>query len=197
MEVKSAKRITVIDCGSVKTNDIAAILAGCGCTVDIVALDDVNRHPLSAGDAVVISGGPLLFTEPGTAGTLAGKFDFIADLETACLGICLGHQAIGLQRGARVYRGAERRAEEHIRIETGHPLFEGFPKMATLCEDHCEGVELPNGFERLAWSDAYPVEAMADDGQRLYGVQFHPEVSGELGVRLLRNFTTRLCCYRV
>lgn len=191
--MKASKRITVVDCGSLKTKDIAAILAECACRVDIIALADANRHPFGDRDAVVISGGPLLLTQPDMAEALAGTFDFIPQLETPCLGICLGHQAIGLQYGSRIFLGEERRAEEQIRIETGHPLFAGFPKLATLREDHCEGIELADGFERLAWSDAYAVEAMADDGRRLYGVQFHPEVSGALGERLLENFVTRLC----
>jgi GMP synthase (glutamine-hydrolysing) len=191
--VRSAKGITVVDCGSSKTPEIVAILARQVSAVCTVALRDANGHRFDESDAVVISGGPLLFTEARAAGTLRASFDFIAGLERPCLGICLGHQAIGIQRGARVYLGEERRAEERIRVETAHPLFAGFPQTVTLREDHCEGIDLPDGFECLASSDAYAVEAMADDERRLYGVQFHPEVSGALGSRLLENFAAGLC----
>jgi len=191
--VKSAKHIAVVDCGSAKTPDIEAIIAACGARVDLIALEDANGHGFRGSDAVVVSGGASLFTEPSGAEALKARFDFITRLEIPCLGICLGHQAIGIHCGARVYLGEARRAEEQIRIETQHALFEGFPDTVTLREDHCEGIDLPSGFKCLASSASYPVEAMADDGRRLYGVQFHPEVSGELGARLLDNFVRRLC----
>ena len=140
----------------------------------------------------MISGGPLLFTKSADARTLAGRFEFIGSLRVPCLGICLGHQAIGIQRGANVYLGEERRAEENLSVDTKHPLFQGFSETVTLREDHCEGIGLPAGFRCLASSQFYPVEAMADDEARLYGVQFHPEVSGPPGVRLLENFVNLL-----
>ena len=189
----SLERIVLVDCGSDKTEDIAAILAGCVRSVEAVPLRHANRHGVNTADAVVISGGPLLFTDREVAPGLNAMFAFLTELKAPCLGICLGHQAIGTHYGARVYLGEARRSEERIRIECDHPLFKGFPDTVTLREDHCEGIDLPAGFRLLASSEAYPVEAMADDGRGLYGVQFHPEVSGELGRRLLKNFVGRLC----
>jgi GMP synthase-like glutamine amidotransferase len=176
-------RVALVDCGSKKVVAIEAMLRSAGVRVDTVRLEDVAAS-LDA-DAVVISGGPRLFTgEP----SLIDAFAFIDALAVPTLGICLGHQAIALRRGGKVFLGVERRAPETIVRIGEHPLLEGLSREPEFVEDHCEGVTLPSGFVALASSVHYDVEAMADDDARLYGVQFHPEVSGVAGQRLLGNF---------
>jgi len=148
-----------------------------------IALEDA-RQALEA-DAVVISGGPHLFTaEP----SLIDAFAFIDDLRVPTLGICLGHQAIALRAGAQVFLGPERREAETIHIVQRHPLVDALPKDVTFVADHCEGVTLPDGFVRVASSSHYENEIIACDERRLYGVQFHPEVSGDTGLTLLTSF---------
>jgi len=53
---------------------------------------------------------------------------------------------------------------------------------------------LPDGFRALAKSESIPFAACGDAERRLYGVQFHPEVvHTEHGMRILENFTRRIC----
>lgn len=50
-------------------------------------------------------------------------------------------------------------------------------------------VQLPEGFMSIASTDACPITAMAHDDRRIYGVQFHPEVTHSLhGIQILKNF---------
>jgi GMP synthase-like glutamine amidotransferase len=176
-------RVTVVDCGSKKVAAIGSMLEEAGARVDVVALDDVAES--ASADALVISGGPRLFTsEPG----LIDAFAFVDSARVPVLGICLGHQAIALRHGARVFLGPERRQSETIVRAVAHPLMAGLPTQSEFVEDHCEGITLPTGFVALASSSHYDVEVMASDVRRLYGVQFHPEVSGPAGQRLLSNF---------
>ena len=63
-----------------------------------------------------------------------------------------------------------------------------FPPRFSVKADHCEGVSLPSGFQLLASSAFYEVEAMASTTHPNFGVQFHPEVSGEVGEIIIRNF---------
>ena len=52
----------------------------------------------------------------------------------------------------------------------------------------------PEGFMAIAHTADCPVAAMADDAHRLYGVQFHPEVTHtEDGARVLENFLFGIC----
>lgn len=177
--------VTLVDCGSSKVPDLRAMIEAAGSRVFTVSLAHARTAP--AADAVVISGGPRLFTaEPALVEELA----FIDALDVPALGICLGHQAIALRHGAEVYLGAARRGPETIRIAMGHPLLMGLGPEPVFTQDHCEGVTLPDGFVCLASSEHYPVEILACDRLRLYGVQFHPEISGEAGLTVLANFVS-------
>ena len=180
--------VTLMDCGSTKVTDIASALFASECRVQTVPLVAANEHDLGCCDAVVISGGPQLFTDGAVGATLARQFQFLDTLELPVLGICLGHQGLGLRAGARVYLGPERRSTEIITAHREHPLFRGLPPSFPMRADHCEGIPLPAGFSKLASSEHYEVEAMASGSRPHFGVQFHPEVSGEPGRVVLQNF---------
>lgn len=180
--------VILIDCGSFHIAALERALAGHGCLIATVRLPAANGADFSLAHAVVISGGPHLFTDPETASVLAPQFAFIDTLTLPVLGICLGHQALGIRAGVSAYRGKERRQEEVIRIVADNELFHGLASEFSMKTDHCEGIFLPEGFERLAASDCYPVEAMAAKRLPHYGVQFHPEISGEPGAILIGNF---------
>jgi GMP synthase-like glutamine amidotransferase len=185
-------RITAIDCDSSKFPEIVDILTNAGGDCQAIPLDSANATDFEDTDGVVISGGPHLFTDAESADTLLAKFTFLDNLDCPAFGICLGYQAIAIRRGARVFLGEARRETDAIRMVTTHPLMAGIPDGTHFREDHCEGVDLPEGFTRLGASEHYEAEAIADDRRRQYGVQFHPEVSGEPGRQLLTNFVQML-----
>ena len=109
------------------------------------------------------------------------------------LGVCYGHQALAAAFGAWVRRDlASHLGEETVRIAAGGGIFSGFPASFPMHESHEEIVvrdpALKRNFALLAESGSGLVEAIAHRERPLFGVQFHPERSGELGVRLLANF---------
>jgi GMP synthase (glutamine-hydrolysing) len=55
-------------------------------------------------------------------------------------------------------------------------------------EDHCEAISIPANFIHVAVSDACVNEAMMHQTKSLFGVQFHPEVSGNHGRVIIENF---------
>jgi GMP synthase (glutamine-hydrolysing) len=55
-------------------------------------------------------------------------------------------------------------------------------------EDHCESISVPPGFVLVASSDACVNEIMQHQTKPFFGVQFHPEVSGNHGSLLIENF---------
>lgn len=57
-----------------------------------------------------------------------------------------------------------------------------------MMEDHCETISIPANFKLIASSDACVNEAMEHTELPLFGIQFHPEVSGNHGRIVIENF---------
>lgn len=186
--MKSVFNAGLIDCGSDKVPRLASMLQDCGCSLRIIPLAEANGAGFAGLGALVVSGGPQLFTDEGGEEMLARQFEFLDALSIPVLGICLGHQALAVRRGARAYLGVERRGSELIEVKAEHQLFRGLPRRISMEADHCEGVPLPEGFRLLASSVHFEVEAMASETHPHFGVQFHPEASGEVGEVVIRNF---------
>jgi GMP synthase (glutamine-hydrolysing) len=96
------------------------------------------------------------------------------------LGICLGAQLIAKALGARVYRNPVKEigwAQVYWTEQAAaDPLFRGFLHPETLFHWHGETFDLPNGAERLAYSEACGNQAFRVAGH-VYGLQFHAEVT--------------------
>jgi GMP synthase (glutamine-hydrolysing) len=73
-------------------------------------------------------------------------------------------------------------------------LFEGLPSKFSVWMSHGdEAVELPAGF-RLTASSPHAIAAMENPAQKMWAVQFHPEVHHtQLGKDILRNFALNIC----
>jgi GMP synthase (glutamine-hydrolysing) len=76
-----------------------------------------------------------------------------------------------------------------------HALFAGVPGSSRAWVSHGDSVErLPDCFEVLASTQDCAVAAMQHLSGKIYGVQFHPEVTHtEHGQRILENFVRRIC----
>lgn len=54
--------------------------------------------------------------------------------------------------------------------------------------------EPPKEFKNIAYTDECPCAGMSDADRKLYGVQFHPEVTHtEFGSQIIRNFLYDIC----
>jgi GMP synthase (glutamine-hydrolysing) len=96
------------------------------------------------------------------------------------LGICLGAQLIAKAVGARVYRNAILEIGwARIRFATAaqyDPLFAGLPAAQAVFHWHGDTFDLPDGAELLASSAVCRNQAFRL-GNRVYGLQFHLEVT--------------------
>jgi GMP synthase (glutamine-hydrolysing) len=120
----------------------------------------------------------------------------VLELGIPILGICYGDQLLAWMAGGEVSPAAQ--AGEYGKTELtveDHPLFRGVPQKSVCWMSHRDFISrTPLGFSTLAVTDHCPCAAMGDDSRKLYGVQFHPEVSHtEYGNQILRNFLYDVC----
>lgn len=185
--------ILIIDCGSSKVPYIEQSVDEFDDyrTVSILELTDSD---LSGIDGVVISGAPLLITKQDMKPYL-NKIEWIKHTDIPVLGICFGHQLIGLSFGSFGSRMREDRDFQTIGIYEDSVLFQKLPEEFEMMEDHCEAISVPQHFKLIAGSDACVNEAMQHESLPLFGVQFHPEISGNHGRIIFDNFI-RFCTER-
>jgi GMP synthase (glutamine-hydrolysing) len=178
--------ILIIDCGSKKTPFIEEAV-DLQMDYQTVGLFEVTKEHTNDKLGVVISGAPILITEIDYSKYLS-QLAFIKEINIPVLGICFGHQIIGLLHGALPSRQKEDRDWQLIETLEDHILFDKLPSEVEMMEDHCECISLPTDFVLLGVSDACVNESMYHKEKPLYGVQFHPEVSGNQGTVLIENF---------
>jgi len=187
-------RIYVVDNGGQWTHREWRVLRDLDVDTKII----LNTTPFSElkkdkVDGIVLSGGaPRIGTEAFLLGKSA---EYLKKADFPILGICVGHQFIAMQSGAKAgpaeipeYGKAE------LVVEEENDLFRGLPKRFTIWESHNDEIkELPDVFIRLAYSDDCKYQAIKHRKKPLYGVQFHPEVEHtEHGYDIFRNFI-RVC----
>lgn len=180
--------ITVIDCGSSKVPDIVKMLDANGA---IVKTQKISEFKLNGSKGVVISGAPILLTEKDPTEFLNAT-SFLKNCTIPVLGICFGHQIIGMHYGSNIKRCNEDRDWQIIKFFGESEITDGFEEDMKFKEDHCECISLPNDFDLIASSVTCEVEMMKHKTKKIFGVQFHPEVSAANGENLMRQFV-QLC----
>ncbi len=178
--------ILIVDCGSNKTRYIESMVDE-HMDFTTVPLRELTEDHLRDKKGVIFSGAPLLITEINTEPYLE-RIEWVRNPPVPVLGICFGHQLIGLLFGAFGSRMPEDRHWQKISVLKSCPLFDRMSDEIEMMEDHCETISIPPGFELVAVSDVCVNEAMMHRSKPIYGVQFHPEVSGNQGALLIGNF---------
>jgi len=83
----------------------------------------------------------------------------------------------------------------NVILDNREDIFYGFSNNATCWMSHQDLIEnFPPNFKAIAHSENTKAAAIANKEKKIYGVQFHPEVSHTpLGKKLLENFLYRIC----
>ena len=182
--------ITIIHCGSEGTNNFSKILNAKSIQNKIIPMEELKQIDEETS-GLIIGGSPLVFTKE-TKPYLLKKFNFVKSLTIPILGVCFGHQMIGMVYGAEDSTGEMIDKQERITFKNSDILFEGIETNTLFLEHHRDAITLPDDFILLADSETCTNEAMKHREKPMYGVQFHPEHSGEFGEKLLYNFVN-LC----
>ena len=120
----------------------------------------------------------------------------ILDIGVPILGICYGCQLIAWMKQGRVETAP---VSEYGKIDLSicgdSPLFGEVPASSVVWMSHTDYIaEAPAGFEVVAKTDNCPCAAMQNPAQKLYAVQFHPEVThSQYGDKMLENFLYTVC----
>jgi anthranilate synthase component 2 len=194
-------RIAMIDNYDSFTYNLVQYLGELGARVDVVRNDAIAVDALLAGgaaqdgrppDGLVISPGP---GEPSGAGISLQAVRACAERGVPLLGVCLGHQSIGLAFGGRIVRA---RSIMHGKVSQishdGRGVFDGIASPLEATRYHSlviDGESVPGELLVTARSDDSEIMGVRHRELPIEGVQFHPEsIMTVDGKRLLRNFLT-------
>jgi len=120
----------------------------------------------------------------------------ILELPVPVLGICYGHQLIAQLAGGEVASGqAGEYGITDLEIIEQNQLVGGLPGTEKVWMNHKDIVEnLPAGYLAIAKTKDSPVAVFANPEKKIFGLQFHPEVTHtENGTKVLENFVTGIC----
>jgi GMP synthase (glutamine-hydrolysing) len=186
--------ILLIDFGSSKAPLIEDAISKFA-DVQRVGYLDFDDKDLINYNGIVLSGAPILLSQIDYS-KYVKDFQWLLSYDKPVLGICFGHQLLGLLHGASVALQREDRDLQWIEVIAQNPLFDDVENPVQMMEDHCESISIPPGFELSATSDYTVNEAMHHKSKPFFGVQFHPEVSGKAGELLLENFCNLVKIYK-
>ncbi len=184
-------RVLVVDNYDSFTFNLVQYLAELGAGTAVVRNDTVRAADVVAAEpaAIVLSPGP---GRPEDAGICVELVCAAADASIPLLGVCLGHQAIGLAFGGRVVNASQIMHGKRSDIEhTGDGVFRGQPNPLRATRYHSLVVErssLPEVLVLTAWTADGTVMGVQHRDRPVHGVQFHPESIGtSQGRALLGN----------
>lgn len=159
---------------------------------DDLSVEDVGRlNP----DGIILSPGP---GRPETAGICVPVIKAFSG-RIPILGVCLGHQALGVAFGADVVRAGDIVHGKTSTIRVLHPsrIFSGIPKNFQATRYHSLVVTAGTVASPLRitakTADGKYVMALEVHRHKTFGVQFHPEsIETHVGMDIIRNFL-KLC----
>ena len=187
------KKILIIDFGSQFTQLIARRTRELGVFSEIIShkkkLIDINNIY-----GIILSGGPMNVNQIKKLNISKNIFNN----KLPILGICFGHQILSKKFGGKV-KTAKSREFGHANLFKikNSLLTKNFFKSKTnsVWMSHADHVsKLPSGFTTIASTKNSKYTIIENKKEKIYGVQFHPEVTHTSnGKILLKNFIYKIC----
>ena len=193
----SKDRIVIIDFGSQVTKLIARRIRELGVFSEIISLKDLNKiknHKKIKG--IILSGGPSTVTKknyPSIPKEILLK-------KIPILGICYGLQLITKVFGGSIRSSRKKRefGRAILYKKKNSLLINNFfikKKNTSVWMSHQDAVsKLPSGFKVVASTKDSRLTIIENTKNKIYGVQFHPEVTHtDKGKQLFKNFLFLIC----
>ena len=187
------EKITILDFGSQYSQLIARRLREIGVYSELIPYNTpIEQFADETLKGLILSGGPASVLEVDSPSIPKRIFE----LGLPVFGVCYGMQLMAKLLGGTLV-SAKRREYGRAKLYVDEPneIFKGLPEEFVVWMSHGDNIEeLPDGFICLAHTDSLPIAAIANQKDRLYGTQFHPEVAHtEHGIEILKNFAREIC----
>ncbi len=192
----SLDKILIIDFGSQFTQLIARKIRELGIYCEIISHNKINKKQKLDKNTkgLILSGGPLNVYQ-------SKKVKFNKNLlfsKVPVLGICFGHQIISKEMGGKVKQSKSREfgLAKVVKINNSILTKNFFSKKENnVWMSHAdEVIKLPKNFKVIAKSNNSKLCIVENQKEKLYGIQFHPEVTHtKRGKIILRNFVIDIC----
>lgn len=189
-----ADKIIIIDFGSQYTKLIARKVRECHvysevmpCTSDLSHLKEDKSLK-----GIILSGGPQSVYMKNS-NQLA---ELILELKVPILGICYGLQLLSHHFKGKVTGGKTKEfGKTKVHRTAKSLIFEGIDKDITVWMSHWDHIKrLPREFKPTSYSQNGLISSFESPKNKIYGVQFHPEVNHtENGTRIIKNFLYKIC----
>ena len=195
-------RILIIDFGSQYTQLIARRIREAGVYCELknpkTSAEEIKKF---SPKGIILSGGP--HSTISAKAPVASQDIFSYGIPI--LGICYGMQTMVKQLGGQVKPSNHREfGYAQIQIKGRSKIFRGIGNRRTNEEGHTtlnvwmshgdKVISLPENFKVIASTDSTPLAAIVNENKKLYGVQFHPEVTHTVqGQQIIRRFLTDIC----
>jgi GMP synthase (glutamine-hydrolysing) len=186
------EKIIILDFGSQTTQLIGRRVRELNMYCEIVPYNKFPTNDTSV-IGVILSGSPFSVYDDKAfrtdLGLLRGKLPL--------LGICYGAQFMAWSAGGKVEPAASREYGRQLLsfVDNNDPLLNGISAGSQVWMSHGDTItEIPANFTPIASTDKVKVAAYHIEGEKTWGVQFHPEVFHSLdGTQLLKNFVVNIC----
>ena len=188
------QKILVLDFGGQYNQLIARRVREQNIYAEIKPYNKITVDEIKAAGyrGVIFTGGPNSVYDPASP-----HFDpEILNADIPILGICYGCQLIAYMAGGGVMSAEDSSEYGMIALHTSdNVLFTDVPESSICWMSHRDYIpSAPEGFTAIARTDKCPVAAMCYESRKIYGVQFHPEVTHTAyGKQILRNFLYKVC----
>jgi para-aminobenzoate synthetase component 2 len=183
-------KILVVDNYDSFVFNIVQYLQQLGAEVVVKRNDDVKAESINEFDGVLISPGP---GTPEDAGACIEIVNAAIEKQKPLLGVCLGHQAIGVALGGKVSRAPELLHGKTSQVQhKNEGVFKDLKSPFRATRYHSLAIETPSVPKDLlvtATTESGVIMGVKHKSAPIEGVQFHPEsVLTEGGHRLLANW---------
>lgn len=192
--------ILILDFGSQYTHIIARRVRELNVYSEIQPYSlDVKKELKYRPKGIILSGGPASVYDATAPHVDASLWD----LDVPVLGICYGLQELATVFGGEVKAGTHREYGHAQLTHNDAPetmalaakLFADTPSPSGVWMSHGDQISrMPNDFVTIATTSTAPHAAVAHRNGRVFGLQFHPEVTHSThGATMLRNFVRDVC----